>query len=299
MDIININGGWPTIGGNTLACNVYNPLNLPPFTMRLKLAIGTTPEFDTPGVTATFVANSDPVGYWQIWDITYENSDWSNLLMKHRPDGATSSVNPNVLEVIAANTTGVTNMYALFSGQLGMQSVCLFDTSAVRDARCMFNEAGWSGIPGPSGMTFELTYIPPYNFSSLTHADYMFRLTGISRCPPIDMSHVLVCSHMFEMAFFLVEIPWTMDLSNVWLMDNMFNECHSLKTIPQITLTNSVSNVDRAFYYCPKVESGLLSFYNSASQSTGLLHHDSTFTDCGVDTTTGAAELAQIPSDWK
>lgn len=297
LPVLSHNSAWLQYGGAVLTCDPYNPLDLPPFTMRLKLSISRTPEFDTPGVTATFVRNSDPVGYWQIWDITYENSDWSNLLMKHRPDGETSGVNPTVLEVIGANTTGVTSMYALFSGQLSMYSVCLFDTSAVRDARCMFNEAGWSGVPGPQ--SFLLTDIPPYDFSSLTHADYMFRLTGISTCPPIDMSHVLVCSHMFEMAWGLVEIPWTMDLSSVWMMDNMFYDCISLKTIPQITLTNSVSNVDRAFYHCTKVESGLLSFYNSASQSTSLLHHDSTFTDCGVDTTTGAAELAQIPYDWK
>jgi hypothetical protein len=54
------------------------------------------------------------------------------------------------------------------------------------------------------------------------------------------------------------------------------------------------------FYNCYKVESGAYALYQQAStQTTPPSSHSNTFRNCGRDTTTGAAELAQIPSDWK
>jgi len=48
------------------------------------------------------------------------------------------------------------------------------------------------------------------------------------------------------------------------------------------------------------VESGALALYQQAStQATPPAYHHYTFYRCGRDTTTGAAELAQIPSSWK
>jgi hypothetical protein len=50
---------------------------------------------------------------------------------------------------------------------------------------------------------------------------------------------------------------------------------------------------------CYKVETGALALYQQAStQATPPSKHDSTFWNCGRDTVTGAAELAQIPSSW-
>jgi len=54
------------------------------------------------------------------------------------------------------------------------------------------------------------------------------------------------------------------------------------------------------FSGCYKVESGALALYQQASsQATPPSTHNSAFYKCGRDTVTGAAELAQIPSDWK
>jgi len=54
------------------------------------------------------------------------------------------------------------------------------------------------------------------------------------------------------------------------------------------------------FYNCYKVESGALALYQQAStQATPPSSHSGTFSNCGRDTVTGAAELAQIPSNWK
>jgi hypothetical protein len=54
------------------------------------------------------------------------------------------------------------------------------------------------------------------------------------------------------------------------------------------------------FYGCTAVESGALALYNQmAGQATPPGNHARCFYNCGANTTTGAAELAQIPSDWK
>jgi hypothetical protein len=58
--------------------------------------------------------------------------------------------------------------------------------------------------------------------------------------------------------------------------------------------------MNRMFYETPKVQSGALALYQQASTQTNPpTNHNETFTRCGTNTTTGAAELAQIPSDWK
>jgi hypothetical protein len=55
----------------------------------------------------------------------------------------------------------------------------------------------------------------------------------------------------------------------------------------------------RTFYQCNHVESGALALYQQAStQTTPPSNHDGTFKNCGQDTTTGAAELAMIPTGW-
>lgn len=82
-------------------------------------------------------------------------------------------------------------------------------------------------------------------------------------------------------------------------MSQMFYNCTSLTAIPLFD-TGSVTNMAQTFYWCDNVEHGALALYQQASsQSVPPAQHSGTFTDCGSKTTTGAAELAQIPSDWK
>jgi hypothetical protein len=53
------------------------------------------------------------------------------------------------------------------------------------------------------------------------------------------------------------------------------------------------------FAWCYEVQSGALALYNQMStQITPPAEHTQTFRSCGSHTTTGAAELAQIPSSW-
>lgn len=82
-------------------------------------------------------------------------------------------------------------------------------------------------------------------------------------------------------------------------MAQMFYGCSNLTSLPLFD-TSSVTDMGQAFYGCENVEHGALALYQQASsQSVPPAQHSGTFRDCGDNTTTGRAELEQIPSDWK
>jgi len=63
--------------------------------------------------------------------------------------------------------------------------------------------------------------------------------------------------------------------------------------------TSKVTDIRGMLYQSYNVQSGALALYQQASsQDIPPSQHSQTFYNCGSNTTTGAAELAQIPSDW-
>jgi surface protein len=89
------------------------------------------------------------------------------------------------------------------------------------------------------------------------------------------------------------------NITGVTDISDMFGDCTSLTTISLFD-TSSVTNMNRTFSGCTNVQSGALALYQQASsQTTPPTLHTGTFHNCGSDTVTGAAELAQIPSSWK
>ena len=114
----------------------YNPLGLPAYTIRLRYSDGVTPTFSKgTGVQVSVSPN--------IWDLTYENTVWRQLLNGHR----------QLLEILGANSTGVTNMANMLSGT-SISTVPLFDTSATTS----FNEM--------CANLNTLTRVPLFNVSS-------------------------------------------------------------------------------------------------------------------------------------
>lgn len=193
---------------------------LPPFTLKLKFTEGITPTFiNGTGIQVSTSPN--------IWNLTYENTDWLQLLQDQS----------DLLEVIEANTTGVTYMQALFVRCRSLISVPLFDTSSVTTMKYMFYECN------------VLTNVPLY------------------------------------------------DTSNVLSMQEMFNNCRALTSIPLFN-TSKVTNMNHMFNNCTNVESGALALYQQAASQTTVPSHVNAFRNCGSNTQTGAAELAQIPSSW-
>lgn len=84
---------------------------------------------------------------------------------------------------------------------------------------------------------------------------------------------------------------------------NMFRNCSSLLSVPLFNMSGTTSSqwasVNAMFRGCTAVESGALALYNhlvSVLPPSG--RHSDCFLNCGSGTVTGAAELAQIPTNW-
>ena len=76
----------------------------------------------------------------------------------------------------------------------------------------------------------------------------------------------------------------------------MYANCTSLIRLPRFELLGGGVDIQEMFESCRNVESGILDCYDSLRNA---YRYFACFRDCGADTPTGAAELAQIPSDWK
>lgn len=88
------------------------------------------------------------------------------------------------------------------------------------------------------------------------------------------------------------------DTSKVTDASLAFNNCYNLKKVPLLD-TGKMANVTLMFSYCYNVEEGALALYTRmSSQATPPSSYSDTFYKCGENTTTGAAELAQIPTSW-
>ena len=182
----------------------YNPLNLPPNTVRVRTNDGLVPHKSS-NEPATYETATLVEGTTDVYDVYKSGTDFYRFLFQSY----------NVIEVLGANTTGVTNMNHMFYACYRLTTVSLFDTSSVQNMLGMFKECK------------ALTSVPLFNTYSVTQISYMF--------------------------------------------DGCYN-----------------------------VETGALALYRRAStQANPPSSHIKTFNGCGVNTTTGAAELAQIPEDWK
>jgi len=134
--------------------------------------------------------------------------------------------------------------------------------------------------------------------SSVTSMFRMFRgCTSLVSCCLFDSSSVTTIAAAFFGCTNLKEIP-QFETSSVIIAEYAFNNCKNVKAIPLLD-TSAMSNVDSIFSGCSNVESGALALYTQMStQTTPPSTHANAFLRCGANTTTGSAELAQIPASW-
>ncbi len=302
-----------------------SPEVLPPFTLRLSFPAGYTPIF-TLG-TAVQKA-SDP----NIWDLTYENTNWSHLLEDLRPEDGS-------FEVIDGNTSGVTNMSYMYKGARVSKIVDGLDTSSVTNMAYMFGPYGSENSYTQGG----LRAAPKMNTSNVTDMTRMFYAQGqiestpnydtrkvqnmeglFERCshlitaPNLDTSSATSMQRMFSDCEWLQNVP-VYDTRNVQNMNYLFNKCTMLQTLPLLDMSSVrfmnymcfqtaiqaipalnpvvVEEMNRAFYQTTYVQSGSLDLYNRVNGLNPA--HRGTFYRCGYGTTNGRAELDQIPSGWK
>jgi surface protein len=134
--------------------------------------------------------------------------------------------------------------------------------------------------------------------SGTSFMDLLFMSTNVVEVLDANTNGITGMAYMFSGCTSLISVP-LFDTSSVTYMRDMFHGCTSLTSVPLFD-TSSATDMRGMLSGCTSVESGALALYNQAStQTTPPSQHNGCFTDCGSGTTTGAAELAQIPSDWK
>lgn len=250
----------------------YNPLNLPPNTIRCKFKSGYTP---TMGDTRTLVNSSQ-----NIWDIETRSRDWYSLFVSCT----------DLLVVLGGNTKNVTCMDWMFANCSSLTTVNIFSMENVQFSTTHGNFSMFQGCSS-------LTTLPNFYFPRLTILGQCFyQCTSLKNVPKWEMAHVESTYNMFAGCTSLETVP-LFDMQNVSNCNWMFNACTSLKSIPLFDL-RSASEANNMFNGCVKVESGALALYNSIKDDPPERHSEM-FYNCGRDTETGAAELAQIPDDWK
>lgn len=298
--------------------------------VRVKFKPGTSPIIRTSssgrGADGAYLINETD----NIWDVYRNDTSWYGLFI-----GDT-----NLLEVIGCNASGITDVVVMCGDCSSLTKVNLSGlpniTTLMQSFRNCYaltdvtiSDTSLTTINGAFKGCTSLTNVS-IDTSDVTEFDYAFQdCTSLITAPNLDMSHAdstytmffncssLVsipqyssnmltnASYMFADCSSLVTVP-SFNFINLRTAINMFNDCTSLTALPVFS-SATLALVRRTygmFEGCINVESGIVNFYNSLINKSGLItspvtDYARTFRDCGSNTTTGAAELAQIPSDWK
>lgn len=243
-----------------------------------------------------------------IWDCTNTSSDWQSASFRTQDEWSDIFGDFHIIQMNASGvwhlgsmffdanilsiknvtgTDGVTDIGNMFEECRKLSSVELFDTSSVTSMHStflmctslrsvpLFNTGNVADMGNMFGGCSALTSVPLFNTQNVTKMDFMF-----SNCTSLENAPLF-------------------DTSNVKNMNQMFLGCTALKAVPLYN-TGKVTTMFNTFYGCTNVESGALDlYYQAAYQTTPPTTHSGCFHSCGSNTTTGAEELALIPSGWK
>lgn len=228
----------------------YNPLNLPPNTIRFKYISGIDPTSELEGKgTLTCVDSTE-----NIWDLNFSTC---KDLFKYKT---------NLLEILGANTAGITNMASMFEKCSSLTSVALFDTSNV------------------------------------TTTDFMFEnCTSLMSVPAFDTHNVMYFGSEYGGMFAycnMTTLP-AFDCSNAVDIRRMCYNCYYLTSLPKLNnITNKLTKADYAFYITQSVTdySGV-ELYEILSSLNPQPSHEFTFNRCARNGNYDA--WSQIPNGWK
>lgn len=246
---------------------------------------------------ATWTRVSAEPNIW-LWDARgVETTDWSRAFYRAFTGNPSTSTTGPVSIISAGELTiplylgwSVSPWYGMFRESLSLTDVCVLRFPNVTFSGQIFNGCRNINIAG--------LYVP--NTTSLNSAfkagnNQISNFTHVGKI--VTTSALTDVEQMFYGAENLLEAPY-FETSGVTNMKSILYRCRRIKSIP-LYHTDSVTNVDTAFTYCFLVESGALALYNQmVNQTTPPTSHSNTFSNCGVNTQTGLAELQQIPTSW-
>lgn len=288
-----------TYGGNALTYGAgssvlvinsgdpYNPLGLPPYTMRFQFGDASyDPTADSwkSGATWTRVSSSP-----NVWDYTRQDWNWSSEFSS----AFISAVNPVYL--LGANFTDITNAISLFSNCSQLRNTVLFDTSNCTTTHQMFDRSGIASAPA-------------YPLPACVSADGMFRnCSYLTTIDGLDLHLCTTTSSVFAYCTSLTDIG-PVDCSSSQTMDNFFSNCTSLVTSPVITTTSALHSIQAIFSGCSRLttirpfETGRVTnasyaFRNCSSlESSGIPLFDFSVVSDARDMFKGCTSLQDIPA---
>lgn len=197
-----------------------NPLNLPPYTIRIGLQHGQTTKLDTEAKIAYLVPKKSSAVYrgsisynprhsstvpytLYIWDITYNNSDWSRMFNGTSSGTTSGTYNGRVFIIYGANTTGVTNMSYLFNNNNVASNVPIvklahFDTSTVTNMEGMLLNTGLVDLEDLTNIKYDTSNVT--NMSYMLASIHLYNLTDLSTItfPMLNTSKATNMKEMFS-----------------------------------------------------------------------------------------------------
>ena len=184
MKLYTVGGYLATLRSKALMYNnPYNPLDLPPGTIRVRTSDGKRPSkySYTTYETATLVP-----GTTDVYDVYKSGTSMYRVLYSSQ----------NVVEVIGANTSNITDMSEMFYSCGYLASLPLFDTSSVTNMASMFQYCS------------HLASVPLFDTSNVTNMINMFySCTSLTTVPLFDTSNVTTMGGMFEVCTSLTSVP--------------------------------------------------------------------------------------------
>lgn len=220
------------------------------------------------GSTWTRVSSSP-----NIWDYTHESSDWDDEF-----NGKFVSESNEVAILASGDLSGITSMknVAYVSGKV----------------------AGGTFGSGNTSKVSYITYICDLDTPNVTNMDgLLMGCRYMTVAPKLNTSSCTSLWSTFDTLYCALMIP-DINMSHVTNMRATYSKCFSLLYTPNFSNVNSNLNLCQyCFERAYNLTDGLKDAYDNLVL-TNNTNHASCFAQAGSKSTTGAAELAQIPSSW-
>lgn len=228
----------------------------------------------------------------------------SSYRMTHAFDGCTGIMEASVLLDTCASTEvmfgGCTSLRTLYmrTGN-GISNGTGHGCTNLRDLTLEISSDGWflyqNGHSDFTGAPLvNITFIAPvysvYRLHGVTAGADQETFAGLS-----DLESLILYERDPGSSIELVQKP----LPISFVGNFCFYRCSSLTAMPSLDLS-AVRQCISMFENCVNIGSGILDTYNVLSAHIASSdEHGRCYRNCGIDSPTGSAELAQIPAGWK
>lgn len=226
-----------------------------------------------------------------VWEYTYSGDNWDRALTNWTwlEDGSHYNTPCISLKVLDINLNGVTHADSMFYYSPLTDIMCELNMSTITSCTRMFQ--GCDRVKNCL-LTNTNNIVDCVNMFL-----YCFALTGVPSL--VDLPNATGCGGMYAYCSAMTNPPTAMNMPKTTSLNGLFQDCYNIHYLPHITAYSATDVRDYA-HKDTKVSANVLETYNVlTSQQVEVTNYTGAFYKCGIDTTQGASELAQIPSAWK